>query len=180
MTPKAKFESLLKPHFDSLYASARRLTPTTADAEDLVQDVVLKAFQKLDEFERIEYPRAWLLKMTYHTFVDQQRKAQRSPVLTAPTGQDSSDPDELRATSFIPDDAAERELQATRIMMAMRRIDDETAALVVLRDVEGLSISELEALTRLPSGTIKAKLHRGRTRLGRLLAAERDDGGAES
>ncbi len=59
---KTRFEALLRPHFDALYAAACRMTLSPVDAEDLVQDVALKAFEKLDELERIEFPRAWLLK----------------------------------------------------------------------------------------------------------------------
>jgi RNA polymerase sigma-70 factor (ECF subfamily) len=165
-----RFETLLKPHFDALYAAARRMTLSPVDAEDLVQEVAMRAYERLDELERIEYPRAWLLKVMYHRFVDMKRSAGRSPVDQAATGTDSMEPEDDVRSDWLPDEALDREIRITRILMAMRRLDDESAALVALRDIEGLSIAELEKLTGSPGGTIKAKLHRTRARLGRLLA----------
>ncbi|MDX1482278.1 MAG: sigma factor, partial [Woeseiaceae bacterium] len=59
-TERQRFEARLRPHFDALYAAARRLTLSTHDAEDLVQEVCLRAFERLEAFEQMEYPRAWL------------------------------------------------------------------------------------------------------------------------
>ena len=171
-TPQQRFEAALRPHFDALFAAARRMTLFPADAEDLVQDVAIKAYERLEEFERIEYPRAWLLKVMYHKFIDNQRSATRSPVQQASTGADSLEPDDYSRSDWLPDEMLDREIRVTRILMAMQRLDDESAALVALRDIEGLSIAELENLTGSPAGTIKAKLHRSRARLGRMLASD--------
>lgn len=168
--PETRFEALLEPHFDALYAAARRMTLSAVDAEDLVQEVAIKAYERLTELERIEYPRAWLLKVMYHQFIDNQRRASRSAVDQASTGNDSAEPEEYGHSDWLPDEMLDREIRITRILMAMQRLDDESAALVALRDIEGLSIAELEKLTGSPSGTIKAKLHRSRARLGRMLA----------
>ena len=170
---KAQFEALLRPHFDVLYAAARRLTYSTADAEDLVQDVALKAFEKLGELERIEYPRAWLLKVMYNKSIDQYRSSTRSPVDHAATGVDSEEPDDYGRDDLLPDEMFDREIRITRILMALKRLDRESAALVALRDIEGLTIAELEEMTGSPSGTIKSKLHRARARLGRILSNDR-------
>ena len=167
-----RFEAVLRPHFDALYAAARRMTLSPDDAEDLVQDVALKAFERLDELERIEFPRAWLLKVMYNRFIDEHRSSRRSPVDQAPTGIDSEEPADHERSNWLPDEMLEREVRVTRILMAMRRLDSESAALVALRDIEGLTIAELQELTGSPSGTIKAKLHRGRARLGRLLSSD--------
>lgn len=169
-TSQKRFETALRPHFDALYAAARRMTLSPADAEDLVQEVALKAFERLDELERIEYPRAWLLKVMYHQFIDNQRSSSRSPVDQANTGADSDEPDEYSRSDWLPEEMLDREIRITRILMAMKRLDKDSAALVALRDIEGLSIAELEKLTGSPAGTIKAKLHRSRARLGRMLA----------
>jgi len=169
---KKRFEALLRPHFDALYAAACRMTLAPVDAEDLVQEVALKAFERLDEFGRIEYPRAWLLKVMYNKFIDEHRSAQRSPVDQAATGVDSEEPDDYKRSDWLPEDAFDREIRITRILMAMRRLDSESASLVALRDIEGLTIAELEEITGSPSGTIKSKLHRSRAKLGRLLSSD--------
>ena len=168
-TQAKRFEALLRPHFDALYAAARRMTLSSVDAEDLVQDVCLKAFTKLDDLEKIEYQRAWLLKMLYHKFIDNQRANQRSPVDLAETGAESSEPDEISRSSWQPEDLVDQEIRVTRILMAMKRLSGDQCTLVALHDIEGLSIDELQKLTGLPAGTIKSRLHRTRAKLGRML-----------
>ena len=167
-----RFEALLRPHFKALYAAARRMTLSSDDAEDLVQNVALKAFEKLDELEQIEFPRAWLLKVMYNRFIDEHRSSQRSPVDQAATGLDSEEPADYERSNWLPEDMLDREIRVTRILMAMKRLDNESATLVALRDIEGLTIAELEEMTGSPSGTIKAKLHRSRARLGRILSSD--------
>jgi RNA polymerase sigma-70 factor (ECF subfamily) len=170
IAPAKRFEAILRPHFDVLYAAARRMTLSSTDAEDLVQDVCLKAFTRLDELERIEYQRAWLLKMMYHKFIDNQRTEKRSPSSNADTGQDSFEPDELTRNDSQPEQLVDEEIRIARILMAMGRLDSEHTALVALRDIEGLSITELQELTGMPAGTIKARLSRTRSKLGKILS----------
>jgi RNA polymerase sigma-70 factor (ECF subfamily) len=169
---KARFEAIFRPHFDTLYAAARRLTLSPVDAEDLLQDVALKAFEKLDALERMEFQRAWLLKVMYNRFIDEHRSSKRSPVDQAATGVDSDEPDDYQRSDWLPEEMLDREIRITRILMAMKRLDSESAALVALRDIEGLTIAELEEMTGSPAGTIKSKLHRSRARLGRLLSSD--------
>ena len=162
----------MRPHFDALYAAARRMTLSSVDAEDLVQDVCLKAFTRLDEFERIEYQRAWLLKMLYHKFIDNQRADQRSPVSLSETGLDSVEPGDLTQLERRPEQLVDEEIRITRILAAMKRLNSDHCALVALSDIEGLSIKELQELTGLRSGTIKAQLHRTRAKLGKILSSD--------
>jgi RNA polymerase sigma-70 factor (ECF subfamily) len=169
---KKRFEACLRPHFDALYSAACRMTLSPVDAEDLVQEVALKAFEKQDEFERFEFPRAWLLRVMYNKFIDEHRSSQRSPVDQAATGVDSEEPDELERNDWLPEDMLDREIRIARILTAMQRLDSESASLVALRDIEGLTIAELEEITGSPSGTIKSKLHRSRAKLGRLLSSD--------
>ena len=164
-----RFEALLREHFDALYAAARRMTLLPSDAEDLVQDVCIKAFVRFDEFEAIEHKRAWLLKVLYHRFIDRQRANQRSPVDLADTGAESIDPEQMSGSDWQPDRLADSDLRAARILRAMQCLSGDQCMLVALRDIEELSIAELASLTGMKDGTIKAQLHRTRAKLGRLL-----------
>jgi len=167
-----RFVALLGPHFDALYAAARRMTMSSTDAEDLVQEVCLKAFERLDELESIDYQRAWLLRVMYNKFVDQQRSSTRSPVDRAETGAESFDPDERAGSGMLPEEEADREIRIVRILMALKHLNRDHAALVALHDIEGMTIAELQDLTGSPAGTIKAQLHRTRAKLGRLLSSD--------
>lgn len=159
----------MAPHFDALYSAARRMTLSPHDAEDLVQEVCIKALKQIDHLERIEYVRAWLLKVMYNHFVDETRRAAKSPVDAAWTGEQSDEPDELASGAARPDELTETSQRVEHVIRAMRYLNAEECALVAMHDVEGLSIGELSELTGMPGGTIKARLHRTRVKLGRLM-----------
>ena len=165
-----RFAEIVRPHFDALFAAARRLTASAADAEDLVQDVCLKAHMHIEELEKVEYQRAWLLKILYHRFIDIQRTRERSPVDMAETGADSSDPDFLGRDGSRPDDLVEREKRLETRFRAMEILGHEASSLLALHDIEGFTLEELRQVTGLPEGTLKSRLHRTRARLGRLLS----------
>lgn len=164
-----RFETLMRPHFDALYASARRFAMNEADAEDLVQDVCVKAFQNIEDLEQMEHPRAWLLRVLYHQFVDRQRVNSRAPSelagsLDADATATLADDDEQQ-----PERQAERMLRVERVLGAMALLDSEHCALLAMHDVDGFTIKELSDLTELPENTIKSQLYRTRSKLGRLL-----------
>jgi len=128
------------------------------------------AFERIDELERIEFCRAWLLKVLYHKFVDRQRAKARSPVDQADTGADSFSPEGLPRSEPRPDEQIDRDARATLIIRAMAILNDEDISLLALRDIEEYSVEELQQLTGMPAGTIKSRLHRTRSKLGRLLS----------
>jgi len=94
----------------------------------------------------------------------------RSPISIAETGLESMDPDDLIQQESQPEKLVDEEIRIIRILMAMNRLSGDQRAMVALRDIEGLSIKELQELTGLPSGTIKSQLHRTRAKLGRILS----------
>jgi RNA polymerase sigma factor (sigma-70 family) len=165
-----RFDTLVRPHFNALYAAARRLTKSTHDAEDLVQEVCLKAFAHLDELMHFEFPRAWLLKVLYYEFIDKQRRDGRSPVALASPGLERDEAEFGESPADQPEEIVDRDQRVNRVLWAMRILGPDQSALVLMHDVEGFSIDELCALTGTAAGTVKAQLHRTRIKLGRLLA----------
>ncbi len=168
----SRFTHLVRPHFDALYGAARRLTSSPSDAEDLVQDVCLKAFESIDELEKIEFRRAWLLKVLYHLFVDRQRAKSRSPVDQADTGVDSFNPEDITRSGLRPDELLDRDARVETVVWAMGILDKDDCSLLALHSIEGYSLEELRDMTGLPTSTIKSRLHRTRSKLGRLLSSE--------
>lgn len=174
--PRQVFEILMQPHFSALYGAARRMSGSVDDAEDLVQEVCIKAFAKLDQLESMDYPKAWLLKTLYHHFIDDQRRAKRSPLSDA----QSDDVVELIASEQSrPDIDAEQAQQVARVFGALKLLGSEASSLVAMHDIDGVSLKEIQAITDLPLGTIKSKLHRARSKLGKLLQRQ-DFGGVQS
>ena len=162
----------MRAHFDALYGAAWRFTASTADAEDLVQEVCLKAYLKLDELESIEHQRAWLLRVLYNLFIDGQRKNQRTPLDLTRGSQDDESFEIAAGRQYQPDEQVDHMMHMGKILGAMKLLDKEHCALLVLHDVDGYGLKELQSLTGLPIGTLKSQLYRTRAKLGRLLGKD--------
>jgi RNA polymerase sigma-70 factor (ECF subfamily) len=164
----AEFARLIAPHLDALFRAAYRLTGNHADAEDLVQDVCVRAYANLRSLEELDQPKSWLMKIQYRLFVDGARRRVRSP-LRATVG----DLDETCASTDPGlEEIAEGSLAERRILDAWGGLDKQQRALLALH-VEGHTLAELQSITDLSTDVLKARLYRARVRLGKLLATER-------
>lgn len=158
-----RFARLIRQHYQALYRAAFRLTRSEVDAEDLVQEVCVRAYPRIGEIEQLEQPRGWLLRVLYRLFVDLRRRYERKNVRAI------DDDEEFVSGEPGPAEEADRALYRWRIEDAWRHLNEEQRLLLALHDVEGYSLAEIHSLTGLKDGTIKSKLHRARVRLGRLL-----------
>lgn len=161
------FSALIAPHLAALFRSAYRLTGNRPDAEDLVQEVCLRAFAEIGTLRSFEQPKGWLFKVAYRVFVDGVRRRSRSRVHVTGEDFDSTRPSEQPS----PEEAAEGDLVERRMLDALDRLDRDQRALLALH-VEGHTLAELQAITDLSTDVLKARLYRARVRLGKLLAAE--------
>jgi RNA polymerase sigma factor (sigma-70 family) len=170
----SKFEELMRPQVEFLHRLAWRFTGSVADAEDLVQDLLLKLYPRCGKLAGIEQLRPWLAKVLYRQYVDFARRQARSPLSAlAESAPDEDDPlDAVAAPEDGPDGHAERGEWRDRILAALSRLNPEQRALVVLHDVEGYSLEELEPILEAPLGTLKSRLHRARQRLRADLGME--------
>jgi RNA polymerase sigma-70 factor (ECF subfamily) len=167
-TAPQRFAAVVQPHYETMYRMAFRLTRSAHDAEDLAQEVCVRAFTRLDEIEMLEQPRGWLLRVLYRLFIDSMRRYERKHVGSI----DDVDDHVLAYEGPSPVEEAERALERRRLDDAWTHLDHEQRALLALHDVEGHSLAELMELTGLKEGTLKSRLHRARVRLGRLLQRE--------
>jgi RNA polymerase sigma-70 factor (ECF subfamily) len=171
--PELNFEDLLRPQVEYLYRLAWRFTGSVADAEDLVQDVLIKLYPRTQELLEIERLRPWLARVLYNQFVDSVRRQARSPIAELADIEGEDNPlDALPATRDGPEERAERSGQRERILRALDRLNPEQRAVVAMHDVEGYSLEELETMLETPLGTLKSRLHRARQRLRALLPME--------
>ncbi len=161
-----RFATLIRQHYDVLYRAGYRLTRSTVDAEDLVQEVCVRAYPRFGEIEKLEHPRGWLLRVLYRLFIDQRRRYDRRHVRPI------DENEEFVSEEPGPAEEAERALQRWRVEDAWRYLNQEQRLLLALHDVEGYTLVEIHSLTGLKEGTIKSRLHRARVRLGRLLQRE--------
>ncbi len=173
-----RFEALVAPHYDVLYRTAYRFTRSVADAEDLVQEVCVRAYPELERLAQLEKPRAWLIHVMRRIFIDQTRRYERRHVESIEANE-TAERMALMSEAPGPLENAERSLQAERLDRAWQRLGAEQQTLLALHDVEGYSLAELVEFTGVKEGTLKSRLHRARVKLGRLLAREQAEGDAE-
>ena len=168
------FERVVQPHFDRLYRLAWRLTGGKPEAEDLFQELLIKAFQMLDDLVDIEEPGSWLSRVMYNLFIDEQRRFARRRLHMVEEDQLPGEGLQGLAGSESDNPLAgnERLEKLARLDAALRQLSDEHRIVVLLHDTEGYKLSEIEALTGVPIGTVKSRLHRARSRLREILVAD--------
>jgi RNA polymerase sigma-70 factor (ECF subfamily) len=166
------FERLLRPHFDRLYRLAWRLAGNKADAEDLFQDLLVKAWGKLDDLVHIDEPGPWLGRVMYNLFVDERRRYRRWRLVVVGEGELAGEGIAALAGEGGPGPDNERLQRLQSLEKALAQLSEEHRIVVLLHDTEGYKINEIEVLTGIPEGTVKSRLHRARARLREILAAD--------
>lgn len=167
------FRELVERYERPVFSLLVRMLRDPALAEDLAQDVFVKAFRRLAQYDRGRQLSSWLFKIAHNTGVDHLRRREVETVsLAPPEGEDGdhramlADPD-----AESPAAAAERADLARALERAIARLRVEYRELVTLRYQEGLSYQEIVEVTGQPLGTVKTHLHRARKELAGILSA---------
>ncbi len=170
---RRRFEAEALPYFDRLYAGALRLTRNPSDAEDLVQETLLRAFRAFHQFRSGTNIRAWLFRILTNTFINEYRKRRRQPQ-TVPMEQHVED---WYLYSRLADEGLEPSAEASvleslpdeDVQRALSSLPEPFRIAVLLADVEGFSYREIAEITGVPTGTVMSRLHRGRKTLEKEL-----------
>jgi RNA polymerase sigma-70 factor (ECF subfamily) len=158
------FDRYVVPQIDVLYRVALSLTGQPADAEDLVQDTLIRAFRAVDRFDGA-HPRAWLLTILRNTHVNRSRR--RQPALLRNSEGESADAvlEHLAARSPASEDVVlSQEFEAV-VAESLALLPDKHRAVIALVDIDGLSYQEAADALGVPRGTIMSRLHRARARI---------------
>lgn len=165
----ALFERLLKPHLKPLYRFAHFLTGSKPAAEDLFQDVLTKMFARLDELAAVRDPGPWLKRVLYNQFVDHQRRYARQRLVSVSEAELAEETIDALPGHADTAAAAGRLEDLAAVDAALAKLSEEHRQVVVLHDLEGYKLEEIQELTGTPVGTVKSRLHRARARLRELL-----------
>lgn len=154
-------EELIREHSDAVYRVALSVTRDPILAEDVSQDALIKAWQALPSFRGDAPLRNWVLRITHNTAISTLRKRR----------DELREPDQLpeRVVHGSVESAVQDRLALGRFEEALADLDELSRSIVVLREVEGLSYSELCDVLDLPMPTIKTRLLRARRQLAHAL-----------
>ncbi len=167
---RERFERLIWPHLPSVLRTALILTHNQAEAEDLAQETMLKAFRGIAGFRDGTDARAWLMTILRNTRIDRLRSAGRFEAMSLDQVGDIKDgSDEPDGAWQEPQDILER-LADQDLIEALQDLPEEIRWALLLVDVEGMGHQDAARLLDVPVGTIKSRAHRGRAMLRQALA----------
>jgi len=168
-----RFEQEALPCLGHLYGMAVRMTRNRADAEDLVQETLARAYERFHQFQPGTSAKAWLGRILTNTFISTYRKRKREPRRAATDG--IEDWQLARAQSHTSSGLKSAETEAlerlpdSEIKRALQELAEGFRITVYLADVEGFAYKEIAHITGVPIGTVMSRLHRGRFKLRHLL-----------
>jgi len=158
---RASFEREALVHLDVLYRVALRLTGNPADADDLVQETMLKAYRAWDQYEKGTNAKAWMLTILRHAFINEYRRRTRHP--------ETVDVDSIEPYAVFPEVQDEDPQGAffdrivdDEVLRAIDQLPEVFRETLVLSDVEGMSYQEIAGILEVPVGTVKSRLFRAR------------------
>jgi RNA polymerase sigma-70 factor (ECF subfamily) len=162
-----RFAILIEPHLDALFRAAYRLARNRADAEDLVQETCVRAFERVTVPADPPLAKPWLLRVMHNLFIDGVRRT-RIVALASPGDDEAPTPAHQSPEESLS--IAQREEQLHR---AWLKLDRDHRALLALR-AEGYSVREIGEITGVDDEAVHARLYRARRKLARHLAAEHE------
>lgn len=164
------FHQLVEAEIDALYRTAWRLSGDHSEAEELVQEVFLKAWKSVGQLRGMEHPRAWVFRVLRTTWIDRLRKKSRRPQLV-----ELEEPFDVASTVPLPsltgeEERAEwKEFFDAEVTAAIDELPEGERQVLLYSAFGGLSYREIAEVMECPMGTVMSRLHRARSRLQKRL-----------
>lgn len=174
MDQRTEFQELVLTTLDSCYSYARVLAASPAEAEDLLQETLLRAYRGFASFNRDLSFKVWAFRIMRNAHIDRLRRRRgHPPAPDAPwesllTGHHAEDA-LLRPAPMNPEEILERRLAIEDVRAAIHRLPGPLREVVELREIEGMSYQEIATVIQVPVGTVMSRLFRGRNLLRSLL-----------
>jgi len=166
------YGELVRRYQDRVYTLIYGLIQNHDDALDLTQDVFVRAYGSLSKFREQAVFYTWIYRIALNACIDFNRRRKRNPEPCSLSDQSPSEngfePPDLRPANQ-PERALENKELGRLLRRAILRLDEPQRIAVVLHDIEGLQHKEIAALLKLPIGTVKSRIQRGRNELRLML-----------
>lgn len=169
------FEDLIKDYKKSAYNIAFRVLRNVEDAEDASQEALIKVFKSIRNFNMESSFKSWMYRIVVNTCIDFQRKKNINAISIDEDfdlGENSVLHREIADDSGNPDVLVEKNFNSKLINDALSKLDDDTKTIIILRDIQGFSYSEISEILSCNLGTVKSRLNRARKNLKEILEKE--------
>ena len=165
----SSWEEIVRRHTRRVYGLCYRFTGNATESEDLTQEVFLRVYRTLGSYQSEQGAfTTWLSRMTRNLLVDHYRRTRRDR-LTDSIEDELPKLEEKHSTFATPYRAVEQAELSAQVQQALGRLSPELREAVILRDLQGLDYSEVQAVLQVPEGTVKSRINRGRIELARIL-----------
>ncbi|HEV2764704.1 MAG TPA: sigma-70 family RNA polymerase sigma factor [Pyrinomonadaceae bacterium] len=165
----AAWEEIVQSYSRRIYNLAYRFTSRADAAEDLTQEVFVRVYRSLEQYDPKQGDlQNWLMRLARNLIIDDYRRRQRAP-------QDSQAEDlevhtyHLHTSGGSPQKEMERRELGAQVQAAIDKLPPDLRTCVILRDIEELSYQEIVDLLKIPEGTVKSRINRGRIELAKIL-----------
>jgi len=162
------FEELILQHEKIVYNLALRMMNHSEDAQDISQEVFLKAYRSLQNFDERSAFSTWLYRITHNTCIDEMRKRKGKQCYSLEEELESADGSMQRQVADAgdtPEESLMRKEQKSEILQALDTLSEEHKAAIILRDVKGMAYEEIAEILELSLGTVKSRISRARNQL---------------
>jgi len=170
---EAAWEEMVRLHTRRVYGLCYRFTASGSEAQDLTQEVFLRVYRSLKSFRSTEGSLAtWLTRVTRNLLIDHYRRTRRDRMTDSIEDQ-LPVLEESLAASARPDGMVAGREASEILQTALQKLSPELRESVILRDLEGMEYREISEVLRIPEGTVKSRLNRGRAELAKVLRRQK-------
>jgi RNA polymerase sigma-70 factor (ECF subfamily) len=170
----AAYGELVRRYQDRLFNTVYRVVGHTDDAQDVVQETFISAYQSLHTFKGDSQLFTWLYRIAMNAAITMKRK--KKAVISLDTGSKHDlliDPMD-QSVDNQPGDSMERNEDEARLKDALAKLSAEHRAVVVMKDIDDMKYEEIAAILEIPIGTVRSRLHRARLELRELLEHKKE------
>ena len=161
----------MRRHTRRVYNLCYRFTSSRHEAEDLTQEVFLRVYKTLGSYRAVHGGfTTWMTSLTRNLLIDHYRRTKRDRITDSLEDEEhGSKAEQIPSQSRTPDQMALVSELGEQVQRALGKISPELREAVILRDLQGLNYKEIQDVLRVPEGTVKSRINRGRIELARLL-----------